>query len=176
VPSFDYIVLGAITVAIIFVVLLYLALRRNIAHKSPRTTYKITVDYDLPVEAMVKAGKYNDTNSDITSKNFPPQGSGRAKLEAILVQVGDVKTEEALDELEKRRLRAGTLAELLAFGAQHPNAQQETHTIALGSVCLSPSSHKITPYLWRRGSRRGLGLGWLESGWLINYRFLAFSK
>ena len=142
-----------------------------------QTVLKISIDYVQSLEAMVRAGKYNYANDDITAANFPPQGSGKARLEAILVQFGRyVDSDEVLAEMEKNGLRAGTLAELLALGAQHPNAQKEGDIVALGSVWQFPGGDRRVPYLWDDGSERLLSLYWFGRGWGGRCRFLAFRK
>src|SRR3989344_4684510 len=45
------------------------------------TTYPLTVNYERSVEDMVRAGRYNHIDSDITSKHFPTKRKGVAEVE-----------------------------------------------------------------------------------------------
>lgn len=138
---------------------------------------KIAIDYGKSVEELVRAGRYDYANSDVTAKNFPPQGKGTAQLDAVLVHLNRyVESEEVLAELEKVGLRAGTLQELLAFGVQYPNVQREYPIVALGSVWRDPYGDRYVPYLWGRGSERHLDLRWFDYSWGDHDRFLAFRK
>ncbi|MCL5004154.1 MAG: hypothetical protein M1352_02700 [Patescibacteria group bacterium] len=142
-----------------------------------QTTLKLRVDYDQSVEVVVKAGKFDYANSDVTSKNFPSQRKGQANLEAVLVQFDRyMESDEVLAELDKMGMRAGTLAELLALGAQHPNQQREYPIVALGSVWRASVGNRSVPYLWGHSSHRGLYLPWFDDRWHQGYRFLAFRK
>lgn len=140
------------------------------------TIYKIVVDYRQTLEQMVAAGCYDRVNSDITAGRFPVMGEGQVELEPELVHIGhDISSEAVLVELEKRGLRAGTIAELLAFGATYPEVQREFSIVALGSVAEVDGSRSVA-FLIRCDSRRFLRLGWFGDGWGGGCRFLAFCK
>lgn len=139
--------------------------------------FNLTVDYDKSVEELVQAGKYDRSDRDISSKNFTAQGRGTAQLEAVLVHLNRyAESDEVLAELAKGRLCAGTLAELLALGAQHPAAQRENPIVALGLVWCDPYGSRYVPVLDSGGSGRGLNLYWFGGGWDHSYRFLAFRE
>ena len=90
----------------------------------PINAFHLTVNYDLNVEAAVKAGNYDWTNKDISSKNFPSKRKGTADVELILVHFNRyVESDEAIRELDKQGLRPAELPELLAFGAKYLDVQ-----------------------------------------------------
>ena len=139
--------------------------------------YRVTVNYDQPVADAIAAGEYNWVNSDIIQKNFPTNRTGKTECEIELVHFNRVvSTKEALAELDKRGLRPAELHELLALGAEHPKLQREFPIIGLGSVWRSSSGGRGCPYLLGSGSKRGLGLRWVEDGWGGSCRFAAVRK
>lgn len=142
-----------------------------------QTVLKIEFDYGQSVEPMVKVGKYDHANRDITARSFPSQGKGTVQREIVLFHPDCyVGSEEVLAEMDKMGLRAGTLAELLALGSQHPDEQRQSPIVALGSVWRGPDGFRYVPYLWGSGSSRGLGLDWFGLRWDDRSRFLAVRR
>lgn len=138
----------------------------------------VVVDYSQPIAEMVRAGKYDYVNSDITDKRFPKkQNSGAVETSPDLVHLNKVvSTDEALRELNARGLRPATLEELLAFGAAYPEEQRKFSIVGLGSSWLDPLGHRRVPVLWGNSSGRDLSLYWREDDWNSGYRFLAIRK
>ncbi len=141
-------------------------------------SYPVQVNYDLSVEAAIRAGKYDWKNENITSANFPPTRQGTMDLDIILVHYGrDMQDEEIDKDLERQGLRDAELPELLALGAKYPDLQRQFPIIARGSVWLFPSDgDRGVPYLRKDGGGRGLNLGWLGGRWGSDYRFAAVRK
>ena len=137
--------------------------------------YGLSVNYDLSVEAAVKAGKYDLTNENITSKNFPSIRRGMANIDIILVHYNQyMESDEVIHDLDKGglRLRPAELPELLAFGAKYSDIQRDFPIIALGSAwrdCLCAS-------LDMSGSMRHLALSRMGSRWSEICRFAAVRK
>jgi len=139
--------------------------------------YAISANYDLSVEKAVKAGKYDWSNSDITTKHFPSSRKGAAELEITLVHFDrEIDSDEAIRELDKMGLRPVELPELLALGAKYPDVQREFPVIALGSVWQYPLDYRFVPYLSESSGRRGLGLDWFGHRWHRRCRFAAVRK
>jgi hypothetical protein len=139
-------------------------------------TYPLTVEYKRSIEQLVKAGKYDYANSDITTANFKNEDVFDSKSEAILFHPDEaIESDEILTRFEKEDLRPATLRELLAFGAKYPNVQCEFPIIALGTV-VRLDGDQLVAYLGRDDARRGLHLGWFDGGWSQRCRFLAFRK
>jgi len=140
-------------------------------------SYFITINYDLSVEEAVRAGKYDWSNSDITTKHFPSKRKGTAEVEVILVHFNRaIESDEAVRELDRMGLRPAELPEGLAFGAKYPDTQREFPIVILGSVWQNPPGLRGCAYLCRGGSERGLNLDWFVHKWNSHCRFAALRK
>ena len=139
--------------------------------------HRVTVDRDKKLKAMIEAGRYDWTNSDITDKHFPVEGSGTVEIDIELVHYGrDMSTDAVLKDLDARGLRPAKIEELLALGATKPELQREFPIIALGSVWRNLDGSRFCPDLFGSGSRRGLRLYWLDNDWNEICRFAAVRK
>ncbi len=139
--------------------------------------YSVVVDYDMSLAVMIKAGKYDWVNNDITAEHFPVTGSGKTEVNVELVHLNkSVSSEAVLAHMEANGLRPATLAELLAFGAKYTEIQIEFPVIALGSSWVDSGGDRGVPGLVRRDSERGLDLGWFDGDWGGYGRFLAVRK
>jgi len=139
--------------------------------------YRLIVNYDRSVEKAIKAGRYDWTNDNITSKNFPTKRSETAEIDIELIHFNrDMSTDEVLAELDKKGLRPAELHELLALGEKHPDLQREFPIIALGSVWRRSSGFRSCPCLSKDGSERDLDLGWFGHEWDARCRFAALRK
>jgi len=158
-------------------------LRKQIADLIVKTkkvigdTYTALVDYGMSLADMIKVGKYDWFNDDITAEHFPIKGNGKDEVDFQLVHLNkSASSEEVLLHMEKNNLRPATLAELLAFGAKYPEIQREFPICALGSSWVDRGGDRRVPCLGRSGSGRLLGLGWFDGDWHGGYRFLAVRK
>ena len=126
---------------------------------------------------MVKAGKYDWVNSNITEKHFPIQGNGKITKELHLIHFNKVMSSEGvLAEFERLGLAPAKIEDLLVFGVVLFNLQRQFPIVALGSVWRHSDGGRGVPCLSGRSGDRDLGLGWLGDGWDERYRFLAVSK
>lgn len=155
---------------------------RGTPSKAPdEPIYPLTIDYNLSIEDMVKAGNYNSVHRKIKAKNFPA-GRGEAKVEAVLFRSGNmVITQEVLAELERHNLRPATMVELLAFGKQHPDPLRVFPIVALGSVWFDGEGDGNVGNLYETPSGRTLSLSLYENtaqlpDWGTHNRFLAIRK
>ncbi len=140
-------------------------------------TYTAVVDYTMSLADMIKVGKYDWVNNDITAEHFPITGSGKAEIDFQLVYLDkSANSEEVLLHMEKNNLRPATLFELLAFGAKYPELQREFPICALGSSWVGSDGNHYMPYLYRFDSRRDLNLRWFGGDWNGCCRFLAVRK
>lgn len=145
--------------------------------KLAENCYKVLVDYGQTLQQMIANGKYDYANSDITSDNFPIQGSGQQNIVVELVHFGrGMELDEVLKEFEARGLRAATLPELLAFGTTYPEKQREFPIVALGSVWQRRFGSRRVPYLHRGDLRRKLYPFWDGGRWDDDCRFAAVRK
>ncbi|MBI3573124.1 MAG: hypothetical protein HY092_02910 [Candidatus Kerfeldbacteria bacterium] len=139
--------------------------------------HHVTVDRDKKLKAMIKAGRYDWTNSDINDKHFPVEGSGTVEIDIELVHYGrGMSTDAVLKDLDARGLRPAKIEELLALGAAKPELQREYPIIALGSVWQNLFGDCSCPYLYRGGSGRRLSLIRFGDGWRGICRFAAVRK
>lgn len=140
------------------------------------TTYALTIDYSQTLEQMVEAGNYDTVTSNISGKNFPVD-VGDSKVEAVLVRLDrELSIQDVLDELSRRGLWAATMAELLAFGAQHPDSQRRFPIVALGSVWIDPEGGYRFGCHWENPGYRQLHVSWFSGQWDEHCRFLAVRK
>lgn len=138
---------------------------------------QVLVDYGRSVEDAVMAGKYNWTNENITSKNFPTEQSGKTETIIKLVHFNKVmSTDAVLRAFDEQNLRPATLPELLAIGEQYPELQREFPIVELGSVWVGPGGYRDVACLSRGGAERGLDRDWCGGGWIGGCRFAAVSK
>lgn len=139
--------------------------------------YHITVNRNLGLKPLVVAGHYDYENSDITAEHFPIKGSGIIEEDAVLVHFNrSISTDAALAELDRMGLRAGDIAELLAFGEQHPEVQRKFPIVELASVWAHRVGDRCVAYLWSHAGERHLYLHVVAYDWHGHYRFLAFRK
>ncbi|MDO8515714.1 MAG: hypothetical protein Q7S28_00490 [bacterium] len=140
--------------------------------------YKVPVDYSRRLDAMIKDGRYDYVNPDITEKHFPEKRRGMEDIEIKLFHLNRVvNSDEATREIEKDGIwRRATLPELLALGASRPELQREFSIVAPGSVWQLEDVYRGVPYLWSGGLGRGLDLDWGIVDWGSSDRFAAVRK
>ena len=142
-----------------------------------QTLFTVTVDYSKTIEDMVKSGRYDWFNDNITSKNFPTKRAGKTEIIVELVHFNrNIGTDEALKKLDRMGYRPVELHELLAFGEKYPEIQREFPIVALGSVWRDSCGYRALPWLGGRGSRRHLDLSWRAHDWSELCRFAAVRK
>jgi hypothetical protein len=142
-----------------------------------QSIFALTANYDRSVEDAVKAGKYDWSNDNITTNNFPSKRTGTADTEIILVKFErDMESGDVVKQLDKQGLRTAELPELLAFGEKYPDVQRDFPVVALGSVLLIPVGDRPVPCLDWHSGRRNLCLFWWGVWWGSFYRFAAVRK
>lgn len=138
-------------------------------------TFKVTVDVNLDLAAMIKAGKYDWVYEEITDKKFPSTKKGTSEIDLVLVHLDRCATTKEVEaELDKRGLRAATIEELLALGAAQPELQRQFPIVALGSRCVLGAGEDVPVLDFSNG--RELSLGYCDNGWDDYFRFLAVRK
>jgi hypothetical protein len=146
------------------------------ARGGPKTSYPVTIDYRASLAAMIKAGRYDWANPNITDKHFPVT-PGDTDVVIELVHLNrDASSDDVLAELERRGLRPATLPELLAFGATYPEQQREFPIVALGSVWQLWDGGRLVPYPWGDSLERDLNLNWFDRWWSARCRWAAVRK
>ena len=149
----------------------------NKKNVSARNIYPVSVDYAAGMEEMVRRGKYDWSNSNITTKHFPTKHSGKADIKIKLVHFDrSIGSENAIEELDKMGLRPAEGCELLAFGEKYPEVQREFPINALGSVWRGWGGGRRVVCLGRGGALRDASLDDFGGGWLGRWRFAAVRK
>ena len=145
----------------------------------PFPSYAVDVDYNLTVEQLVQAGKYDRANDDISDPHFPMNKKGVEPAEIFIISVVRRMSTEAISNMIGNLaipLRHANVKEELALGAQHPDLQREGPIVALGSTWRGPSGDVGVPCLVTHGSHRFLNLTWFGGAWAPIWRFDAVRK
>jgi len=125
----------------------------------------------MKLQTLIKNGKFNYVNTDITAKNFPaPKKLGKVEL---INFKRNISSEEAIKEMDKKGMRPANLYELLVFAEKEWNGKD--WVVALGSVWRGPYGDRYVPYLYWR-DERFLSLRWYDGDWDDYWRFLAVRK
>src|SRR5258706_2548056 len=152
-------------------------LRQGLEPQVPFPGYSVDVDYSASLEQLVKAGKYDWFNDDITGRNYPSSEKGTAQVLVYLVSFNrDINSEDVVKELDRQGLRPATLKELLALGASYPDLQRKDLIVALGSTWRDSGGDVRVPDLRSCGSNRYLHLSWWAGVWRSFWRFAAVRK
>lgn len=148
-------------------------LRSELVVKDVRPALSIAVDYNMSLEDMIAAGRYDWANGDITKERFPIKGKGVKEFAVTLVHFGHfMSSDNAVKEMKKKWLRPATHDELLSFGAKYPDMQREFLIVALGFSALMYDARFVL-YLIKGCSGRHLNFGLWGDGWNGDCRFLA---
>jgi hypothetical protein len=138
------------------------------------TCFPVAVDYRLSPAEMVRAGRYDHVDTDVTAEHFPVPAGDPVTLELLVVHFGrEMASDEVLGELGRRGLKPAGIEHLLALGAAYPEVQRQHPVVALGSVWGRRPGESRAPYLDADTAGRGLGLGWYGADWYAPCRFAA---
>jgi len=144
----------------------------DIIVNAKRQVFKVLVDYTKSLKEMIKAGKYDRVNDDITSNRFPIKGSGQKEVEITLFHFNRViSSDNAIAEMAKAGYRPVLSEELLTLGAAEKELQKQFPIVALGSLWQSC----VLSLSWD-GCGRCLVLDFFEHSWSGHYRFAAVRK
>ena len=139
-------------------------------------TLDVTIDYNMTIQEMIEAGRYDSINQDIAGNFQPPHGGwGHGSFQKTLYLVcfnRFMEFEEVLYELSIDPWRPGLLPDQLAIGAEHPDKQREFPIVQVGSLWMIRGFHRGT-YLRRANKERMLSKVWLNMGFNSYYRFVA---
>ena len=148
----------------------------------PAAVYRVTVEARQTLEERILAGNFSKVDPEISAGCFSTEDRAEPRvIETELAHFGEVlDTQEILDELDKRGLRAATLEEGLAFAHEYPAIQRHLPIVCLGSVWTKPvCNYRHFPCLHGSPTFRNLYLTWVDpvDRWLGYYwRFLAVRK
>lgn len=135
----------------------------------------INVNYALSLADMIKASGCRWADPKITEEKFSRSETNSVSLSVELLDFGPaVSTDVVLASMKKESngesFRPATIHELLAFGAQYPNAQ--VPIVALGSECKLGSPYGYVPCLGTSLGGYGRQLRLFEGGGSWSYQFV----
>jgi hypothetical protein len=141
------------------------AARREVSTSDGLTTraYSLNVNFDIPVEEMVKRGAYQYVESGarstaFTAANYPSTQTGALQLQVHLMPFQGVSIKDALNELNATNYQPATLHELLAFGEQYPDVQLRFSIVAPGTQIETHPGYFSVPRLGVGGLGRVLDI------------------
>lgn len=134
--------------------------------------HNITVDGTHGLAAMIDAGHYGWTNSDVNDANFKITPTKRDEVMALVSFNRNISSENAVAEMKARGLRPANLDECLAYGATIADTGSIHPIICLGQSTQFDDDREV-PGLWVGSGTWGLHLDHWDVGWDSDYRFLA---
>jgi len=139
--------------------------------------FTVLIDETRTVEELTAEGKYDWSNRNVTSKNFPRSkgGTGMEKDIALFHFRKTMTSEQVIAEMEKENYRPATCQELLALGIAQQELQRDFPIIALGSVCVL-DGNRCVAVLYGGAVGRSLRLYWFDDDWDDVCRFGAVRK
>ncbi len=127
-------------------------------------------------EELVRDGKYNYVNPNITSQDFPVRPRQGAAEIVILEFDRDITSEEAIAEAKKLDLQRPVYEDALYFGVEHPEVQREGPVVFLHEPWLDAYGGPDVLYLGGDAGSRELFLGWFDGRWRRDGRFAFVRK
>lgn len=124
---------------------------------------KLTVNYKTPIKTLVKRGKYDWANSNITDKNFSLAGKGNEEFEAEYFRISKTTTTADIEkQIAEKGLQPLNMQELLHFGIQYPEEQRANHLVALNASWVDPGGRRRVGDLFGDAEVRDCDLDWTE--------------
>jgi len=154
--------------------------RKYLFDRAIKGVVRLFVDYTRSLAEMLKDGRFDSVNSDITENHFPITKRPNGEVEMKLFHFNRaMDSDEAIKEMDKEGYRPAELPEGLAYAKANPDEQRRYPIALLGSVWQDWGGDRSVPYvpcLCGDGGGRVLHLGWFEGGWSSLCRFLAVRK
>lgn len=142
--------------------------------------YIVTINYagDKTIKNLLKEGKYDWVNNDITDKHFPTKKTGTEKEEIYFIHFNKRfdNGNQVIEELGKLGYKSANPAQLLALGAKHPDLQRQFPIAALGQHWFGSGGFRFVVYLSRYLGDRSAGLYWFKNRWSVDWRFAVVPK
>jgi hypothetical protein len=127
--------------------------------------FQLAISGNRTTEEAVRAGKYDWSNDDVNSQNFPMRpGCGHSKIE--IIDFGrEISSEDALIEAAKLGLERPDYEDALFFGEQFPEKQREHPIVFLHEPWQDSGRGLSVLVLDGDSSRRGLYLHLFGGSW-----------
>jgi len=140
-------------------------------------SYIVSVNYDLMVEQLVEAGKYDRASDSITGQHFPLNKRGQERAEIFIMPIAQImSTQVVIANMVAFELQRPNVKQGLSLGVHYPDLQLEGPIAILCEPWRRPHGFVFVPYLDRDGGDRNLNLAWFEGGWYGDWRFAAVRK
>jgi len=140
-------------------------------------SYIVSVNYDLMVEQLVEAGKYDGANDNITGQHFPLNKRGKEQVEIFLMPIREtLDTKIVIANIIAFNLGRPNVKQGLSLGVHYPDLQLEGPIAILCEPWRRPHGFVFVPYLDRDGGDRNLNLAWFEGDWDPDWRFAAVRR
>ncbi len=134
------------------------------------------IDFGQPLEAMIAAGKYDWTNSEITAARFPVECTGKKKFRNKLFHFNrNISSQDVVTTMKKEKFTPGGHVHGLAFGATFPDEQRKYPIACLGSSARVFGGRGVV-CLDRDDAERSLRLRRWDGGWHGLWRFLGVQE
>lgn len=142
------------------------------AGRAAKNIFSINVGGNRNTDEVVRAGKYDGSNSWINSRNFPwRRRIGKRTIQLVdMAEHGFTSTytiNDALAVLNKLGLDHPVYEDGLLFGEQHPEKQRERAIMFPHAPLAGAIGDLRVVYLWSDAGRRGLGLRWPRRPWSV---------
>lgn len=145
--------------------------------QTKKIVYAVSIDYDINIEDMVKRGKYDWSDENITTKNFPAKHLGKSDITIELIHFNrSISLDDVIIELDKMGLRPAEACELLAFGEKYPDVQRNLQIVAVGSVGRNLHGTRYGVCLFMDVVGRNADIRCLGGNWCDIWRFAAVRK
>lgn len=132
--------------------------------KKARNIFSIVCE-GVKASELVKRGRYDWVNSDITDELFPIEEHASQGRTIELIEFGhDPTSEEVIAEFARRDLERPTHEDALAFGIAYPEEQRKHPVIFLHEPVLALGGLRVL-VLGGGGRGRDLGLRWFGGRW-----------
>lgn len=139
--------------------------------------FDFKVNYDLGVDRLVAANKFNWKNDNVSSTNFLVERKGVREATVELYEFDRIVTgEEAAEQIEANGFVNEDVLTLLTFGKEFPLEQLRRPIVALGSRWQDSGGGWGVACLGRGGDGRDLDLDWLHDDFYPDDRFLVSRK
>jgi hypothetical protein len=136
----------------------------------------IAVDYGTSLPDMIKAGRYDWVNPNITPEKFPVEWTGTKAFHTKLFAFGrDISSDDAVAGMRSEGFTPASHVHGLAFGAAFPEEQRKYPIACLGSSAQVRGALHVV-YLYRHVDERSLSLSDWRGGWHDSWRFLGIRE
>jgi hypothetical protein len=147
------------------------------AIQQAKNIFQLIVGQHKTTEEAVAAGKYDWTNDNANSRNFPYRTRTAGKKEVVLLESEyDLTSEQVLAEAEKQGLARPDYEDALDFGEQHPDIQRKWPVVFLHEPWQDSAGYRIVVVLHSYSSGRRLDLHYFDIKWNRCYRFAFVRK